>query len=166
MRPTMKLHDLPHISPGEPFTEDPHPRRHSTITTHPSSLDSSLFHSTSLPLQPRPVAQSWPLHSRLNLASLNGPCGIVGPLTPPEDLDSFKWESSEEIQSSEGVRTVSDVDQGRPNRQSHSESRPRSTSRPSEIQMPDRSNLAQDAPSRSDWLGRACQHLGMELNII
>merc|ERR1712230_5723 len=36
-------------------------------------------------------------------------------------------------------------------------------SRPSEIQMPDRSNLAQDAPSRSDWLGRACQHLASSL---
>ncbi|KAK5269624.1 hypothetical protein LTR96_005321 [Exophiala xenobiotica] len=29
--------------------------------------------------------------------------------------------------------------------------------------MPDRSSLAQDAPSRSDWLGRACQHLASSL---
>ncbi|OQV07934.1 hypothetical protein CLAIMM_12287 [Cladophialophora immunda] len=89
---------------------------------------------------------------------LNGPCGIVPPLTPPEDLDSFKWETPSQTGSSGGVHTASNVEGGSAN-QRQTQPRTSSTSRPSEIRMPEPSNMARDEPSRSNWLERACHHL-------
>ncbi|EXJ67877.1 uncharacterized protein A1O5_09224 [Cladophialophora psammophila CBS 110553] len=70
---------------------------------------------------------------------LNGPCGIVPPLTPPEDIDSFKWETPAQTDASGGVQTASNVDQ--------------------EIRLPEPSNMARDESSRSNWLERVSQHL-------
>ncbi|OAP59316.1 hypothetical protein AYL99_06614 [Fonsecaea erecta] len=89
---------------------------------------------------------------------LSGPCGIVPPLTPPEDLDSFKWETPSQTDSSEGVQTASNVGGGSAN-QRQNQPRTSSTSRPSEIRMPEPSNMARDESSRTNWLERACQHL-------
>lgn len=147
-------------------TNDVHARRHSTTATHLSSADLNLSRSNSLPVPPLSVAQSWPQYDPSAFPSLTNPCGIVPLLTPPEDLDAFKWDSPVQTPSSEGIRTVSDVDPDRSHRQDPndaSEPRPRSTSRPSGIQMPERANLSQDDSSRSHWLGRACQQLGKNL---
>ncbi|KIX99914.1 uncharacterized protein Z520_04551 [Fonsecaea multimorphosa CBS 102226] len=89
---------------------------------------------------------------------LNGTCGIVPPLTPPEDLDSFKWETPSQTDSSGGVQTASNVE-GRSANQRQNQPRTSSTSRPSEIRMPEPSNMAGDEPSRLNWLERVCQHL-------
>ncbi|KIX03152.1 uncharacterized protein Z518_06703 [Rhinocladiella mackenziei CBS 650.93] len=105
------------------------------------------------------ASHSWPCPSRLIAQSLNGPCGIVPPLTPPEDLDPFKWDLPLQTEPDQGVHTESDVERDRAQSPPHSQPRPSSTSRPSEIRMPERSDIGQDEPSHSNWLGRACLHL-------
>lgn len=103
--------------------------------------------------------RGWFHASQLPGYALNGLSGIVAPPTPPEDLDSFKWGSPSHANPGPGVRTASTLQQS----SSHSrpqEQRPSSASRPSEIRMPEPSNMAQDESSRSNWLGRASQHLG------
>lgn len=119
--------------------------------------------STNIPTpRPRPLgtfsSQPWLPLSPLTSQSLTTPCGVVPPLTPPEDLDSFDWGTPLHISPEEGIRTVMNADD-RSSRQHHEQTRPSSTSRPSEIRMPDRSNMNQDESSRSNWLGRACLHL-------
>ena len=164
---------LPHFqSLGVQLSGEENGRRHSMTTTHFSSSAPRDF-SFSEPLGARPnslsfgppsVAQSWPHPNRIDLPSVNGSCGIVPPLTPPEELGPFKWEPATMADSESGVRTVSNVGQNQQRGRSHQQSRNSSTSRPSEIQMPDRSTMGQDDSSRSNWLGRACQHLGMCFN--
>ncbi|KAJ9614721.1 hypothetical protein H2204_014494 [Knufia peltigerae] len=103
---------------AESRTNDAHARRHSTTASHPPSTDLSLSRSNSLPVQPLSVAQSWPQYDRSAFTSLINPCGIVPLLTPPDDLDAFKWDSSPvQSPSSDGIRTVSDVDPDRSHRQ-------------------------------------------------
>ncbi|ETI25594.1 hypothetical protein G647_02368 [Cladophialophora carrionii CBS 160.54] len=108
------------------------------------------------PLPPR----GWYHPSQFLGQALNGPCGIVAPLTPPDDLDSFKWESPFHTQFAEAIRTVPNVEQSRRQGQGqHNQTRTSSTSRPSEIQMPEPSDMAGGDSSRPNWLGRACQKL-------
>lgn len=113
----------------------------------------------SIPLGPLKLP-SWPFPSQGLAQALNRSCGVVPPLTPPEDLDTFKWDTPLQIEPSQGVRTAPNNEQSGARGQTHSQPRPSSTSRPSEIQMPEPANMAQDESSRSNWLGRACQHLG------
>ena len=149
-------------------------RRHSTTTTHLSSsaprdlssLERFGTRPNSLSLGLPSIAQSWPHLNHTDLSSVNGSSGIVPPLTPPEELGPFKWEPAVLADSDRGVRTVSNVGQNQPRGQSHQQSRNSSTSRPSGIQMPDRSSMGQDEHGGSNWLGRACQHLGMYSNCI
>ena len=105
-------------------------------------------------------APGWYPQSQVLPQALNGPGGILPLLTPPEDLDSFKWNSPAQTESIDGVRTASDVNQTRSQDQTQSHLRTSSSSRPSGIQMPERSNMAGDESGRSNWLGRASQHLG------
>ncbi|KIW10648.1 hypothetical protein PV08_11612 [Exophiala spinifera] len=152
-----------HRNRVESSTNDAPARRRSTTATVPSSVDFNLSRSNSLPVQPLSGTQSWPQHDHsVFTSSLIHPCGIVPLLTPPEDLDAFKWDSPVQAPASEGIRAVSDYDPDRSHRpgpNETSEPRPRSTSRPSGIQMPERTDLSQDDSSRSDWLGRVCQQL-------
>lgn len=136
-------------------------RRHSTTATY---FPSSAFlgaRPNSLSLEPEILAQSWLQPNRIDLASLKGPSGVVPPLTPPDELGPFKWDTVVQTDPDCGVRTVSNVGQNQPRGQSHQRSRNSSTSRPSEIQMPARSSMGQDESSRPNWLGRVCQLLGM-----
>ncbi|KIV78687.1 hypothetical protein PV11_06311 [Exophiala sideris] len=143
-------------------------RRHSTTATHYFSSAAPRDFSSSEPLGARPnslsleppsVAQSWPYPYHINLSSVNGLCGIVPPLTPPEELGPFKWEPAILADTDSGVRTVSNAGRNQQRGQGHQQSRNSSSSRPSEIQMPERSSMGQDESSRSNWLGRACQCL-------
>ncbi|KAL2431403.1 hypothetical protein ABEF95_007843 [Exophiala dermatitidis] len=103
-------------------------------------------------------SQPWLHSSPLTAQSLAASCGVVPPLTPPEESASFNWEAPSFFDSEEGVRTVMDV-AGRSARNNHAPNSSNATSRPSEIQMPARSDLNPDETGRSNWLGRACQHL-------
>lgn len=121
---------------------------------------SSVPATLSGPLTPFPLRFE-PCQSRMP-AQLNGPCGIIGPLTPPEEVDSFKWEIPVQTSPSRGLRSFSNLDPNRASArgQTHRQPRTSSAARPSEIEMPERSNVTQDESSRSNWLGRASQHLG------
>jgi hypothetical protein len=123
------------------------------------SRSSSGAHPESFGLFP---TQSWPLTSHMEASSFHYPCGIQPLLTPPEDIDSFKWDTAEQTESSGKVRTVPENEPRRA-RGSQTQEQPRSspTARPSEIQMPAPSNMSSDESNMSNWLGRACQHLGM-----
>jgi hypothetical protein len=111
--------------------------------------------------------RGWYNHSEILGHALNGPCGIVAPLTPPDDLDSFKWESPSQTQSAGDVRTASNVERSRPQGQSrHNQTRPSPPSRPSEIRLPEPSDMAGGDSSRPNWLGRACQKLGRTYNLV
>jgi len=110
--------------------------------------------------------QSWPLTAHMDASSFRYPCGIQPLLTPPEDLDSFKWDTTLETESSGGIRSVPENHPGagpgtRTQTQEHNRSSP--TTRPSEIRMPAPSNMSSDESNMSNWLGRACQHLGIVL---
>jgi hypothetical protein len=86
--------------------------------------------------------------------------GVVGPLTPPEDLDSFKWESPSDSQSTEGIYMASTAEQFQTQGQTLNLHRTSSASRPSEIQLPEPSDIGSGDSSTPNWLGRACQQLG------
>ncbi|EXJ82899.1 hypothetical protein A1O3_06715 [Capronia epimyces CBS 606.96] len=94
--------------------------------------------------------------------SLAASCGGLPPLTPPEDLDAFDWDTPLYFNPEKGLRKVMNVED-RSSRQDQDQTRPSPTSRPSEIQMPARSNMNQDESTRSNWLGRACQQLVLAL---
>ncbi|KAJ9610342.1 hypothetical protein H2200_005119 [Cladophialophora chaetospira] len=104
-------------------------------------------------------SRGWFPPSQILGQALNGPGGIVAPLTPPEDLDSFKWESPSQSQPIEGVRTASNAEQGRSQGQTNDLHRTNSASRPSGIQLPEPTDMASGDSSGSNWLGRACQRL-------
>ncbi|KIW84126.1 hypothetical protein Z517_03373 [Fonsecaea pedrosoi CBS 271.37] len=121
---------------------------------------SRLLDITAAPIkisEPLPTP-GWFYPSQVLGQAFNGPCGIVPPLTPPEDLDSFKWETPSQTDSSGGARTVSSYESDSGS-QRQSQPRTSSTSRPSEIRMPEPSNMSRDESSRLNWLERACQHL-------
>lgn len=110
--------------------------------------------------------QSWPLTSHMDASSFHYPCGIHPLLTPPEDLDSFKWDTTVETGPSGGIRSVPENDSGRgrgTRSQTQEQNRSSPTTRPSEIQMPAPSNMSSDESNMPNWLGRACQYLGMML---
>lgn len=110
-------------------------------------------------LGPLPMPDWFP-PSQDNVPRRSGSSGVVPLLTPPEDVDSFKWESPTETEAMEGVRSVSNVQQSRSQGRAPTQHRTSSTARPSEIQLPESSNMTGDDPNRSNWLRRACQHLG------
>ena len=132
--------------------------RDNTMNDHPSSSEQSAAPVSLLgPLPPR----GWFSPSQLLGQVLNGPTGVVAPLTPPEDLDPFKWESLSQVQAVEGILTASSVEQSQSQGQNSSRNRTSSASRPSEIQMPEPSDMAAAGDSSTpNWLGRACQRLG------
>ncbi|EXJ87725.1 hypothetical protein A1O1_04650 [Capronia coronata CBS 617.96] len=130
-----------------------------TTTRNPPSTGIPIPRASPLgAFAPQPWIQSYPLTAQ----SLSTSCGVVAPLTPPEDLDAFDWDTPLHLSPEEGVRTVMNVND-RSSRQHHNQARANSTSRPSGIQMPDRSNMNEDEANRSNWLGRACQQLVLAL---
>ena len=105
-------------------------------------------------------ARGWFNPSQLLGQAGNGPPGINAPLTPPEDHDSFKWESLSQIHSTDGIHTASNNEQSQQQGQTQSLHRTSSASRPSGIQLPEPSDMAGGDSSSPNWLGRACQPLG------
>ena len=133
-------------------------RRSDTVRDRASSLEDTAAPTNRLgPLPPR----GWFTPTQLIGQAQNGP---VAPLTPPEDLDAFKWESSSQTQSIDGIRTVSTIEPSHSQSQTNNLSRTSSASRPSEIQMPGPSDLTGGDSSTPNWLGRACQRLGKVLD--
>lgn len=108
--------------------------------------------------------QSWPLTSHMDASYFHYPSGVQPLLTPPEDLDSFKWDTAVQAPSGGGPSTVPANESGR-GRPTHTQEQPRSSpnTRPSEIQLPAHSNMSSDESNMPLWLGRACQKLGMPL---
>lgn len=107
--------------------------------------------------------QSWPLMSHMDASSFHYPSGIQPLLTPPEDIDSFKWDTAIQTESADNFHTVPENESGR-GRGSQTQEQPRSSqntnTRPSEIQLPAPSDMASDESNMPLWLARACQHLG------
>jgi len=109
--------------------------------------------------RPLPPLQHGPRHLSPRPHPAHTSCGVALPLTPPEDIDSFSWNVLPA--PDEAVYTVpSSGEENTRARPPRNQSRGGSSSRPSEIQMPDLSRMASESPSRSTWLGRVCQHLG------
>jgi hypothetical protein len=113
-------------------------------------------------------SQSWPITSNAAASFLPG---SGAPLTPPEDIDSFKWDaqvSIEQPEHSQGVKQASSTQPGRTDGQSAQHSRPSSTARPSGIQIPETLDLTTEDTSMPNWLQRACRplvsHLGDSSN--
>lgn len=160
-RPTMRL---PHFT--RTGTQDLVAREYEG--KHPGTAKSPSFSdvTTAQPSIHRApsMPQSW-YPSGLISPSSNGHCGIVPPLTPPEDIDFFQWDTSlhapPQTDPPPGVREVSNARQDNPFGRPHDQPRHNSAPRPSEIQMPERTNISPDDPNRSNWLERACQPLGM-----
>lgn len=111
--------------------------------------------------------QSWPLMSHMDASSFHYPSGIQPLLTPPEDIDAFKWDTAVQTEPADNFHTVPENESGRGRgRGSQTQEQPRSSpntntnTRPSEIQLPAPSNMSSDESNMPLWLGRACQHLG------
>ena len=105
--------------------------------------------------------QSWPLSFQRGYSPPTYPSRISPLLTPPEDLDSFKWGAFSHSESSQDVRTVPDGQTPQSsNSRTQEESRISPTARPSEIQLPHASTVSSDDSGLDNWLGRACEHLG------
>lgn len=167
-RPILRLPSFEDSSIPACLVEESESYQRSTNVARPGevdvvdqSCDSSGAHQVSFGLFP---TQSWPLTSHMDASSFHYPCGIQPLLTPPEDIDSFKWDTGVQPVSSGEVRTVPIHEPGRA-RGGQTQEQPRSspTTRPSEIRMPAPSNMSSDESNMSNWLGRACQHLGMIL---
>jgi hypothetical protein len=105
---------------------------------------------------PRP-GWSLPISERQphNLAS-----GVVAPPTPPEEDFDFKWHVPNSNSVANGNRQASASDQALPGGRAHESSLSSSSSRPSEILLPNMSDLGGDDSTARTWLTRACRHLG------
>jgi hypothetical protein len=149
------------VEQSEPYQRSTNVAKSGRVDVVDQSRSISGAHQESFGLFP---TQSWPLTSHMDTSSFHYPSGIQPLLTPPEDIDSFKWDTAVQPESTGEVRTVPINEPGRA-RGGQTQEQPRSspTTRPSEIQMPAPSNMSSDESNMSNWLGRACQHLGMIL---
>jgi hypothetical protein len=86
--------------------------------------------------------------------------GVVAPPTPPEEDDGFKWRPLYSDEPTEGIRQASVSDQGPSHGRTYTSSHSSSSSRPSEIQLPNMTSLGEQDPHGRTWLNRACEHLG------
>jgi hypothetical protein len=116
--------------------------------------------AASLSLHGHLPPRDWLSRSQTLESVLSRPSGVIGPLTPPEDIDAFKWESPLRTEAADGVRQVPTAPESQSQSSGYGLQRTSSSSRPSEIQMPEPSGLTGGDSNRPNWLGRACQKLG------
>lgn len=145
-RPKLDLPPLPTIGAINLFTST------SCLTTRHNSSSTGQSAWASRP-KPHP-SYSWPPSSPASDLTFSNPFGGVPPLTPPAEVNSFKWATLEpNFMSPRHHSLSSDQDSSRPDITAQHNSS--STVRPSTISLPGFANIPEQSSSPSTWLERA-----------
>lgn len=147
-RPKLDLPPVPTIGAIDLFSCTPCP-----ATSHTSNSATQ----TSRP-KPHP-SHSWPPSSPTSDLHFSNPFGGIPPLTPPEEVNSFKWATQEPSVTPLRQHSLSsDQDSSRPEITVQQGSS--STVRPSTISLPGYANMPEQSSSPSTWLERAVNTIG------